>query len=391
MYFDFHYYFKVLAFTWSQKQWPGRNKTLLRLLLVVPLVTIFHTLCFLLDYIFFPRLFWQEVKEPIFVVGHARSGTTLMHRLLAADGERFSYFVYWEMFLPALTQRYLVRFIGFIDAKLLRSSIEKKLQAWDEKTFGKTRHIHNMGLWVPEEDQFVMNTAFVTQQWSLTLPLMHEIDIFHIDELSEKRKRKWMNHYKRCVRRQLLINGGNKTHLSKNPLMSGWVNALLETFPDAKIITMVRDPIECIPSTLKLVELAWKMRKWKPEDYAESLETLTAISFDSYRLPKQALEARPHIAHYFVDYRELISEPKATLEKTYAAIGLDITSDYQHYLENQQNKERAHKSNFDYKLEDYSITAETIETELDEFYEQYKWPRPSAIQAMNQQQETSSD
>lgn len=385
MYFDFHYYFKVVSFTWSQKQWPGRNKTLLRLLVLVPLLTFFHAVCFLLDYIFFPRLFWQQVKEPVFIVGHARSGTTLMHRLMAADEQRFSFFLYWEMFLPALTQRYLVRFIGSIDAKFFNSTLKKKLQDWDDKTFGKTRHIHNMGLWIAEEDQFVMSSAFVTQQWSLTLPLMHQIDIFHIDKLSEKRKIKWMNHYKRCVRRQLLINGGNKTHLSKNPVMSGWVNALLETFPDAKIVTMVRDPIECIPSTLKLVELAWKMRKWQPADYADSLNALTAISFDCYRLPKKALEAKPYVAHYFVDYRQLIAEPKATLEKTYKALGLHISPSYQAYLEQQQNKERAHQSNFEYKLEDFSISADQIETELDEFYLQYQWPRPSAVNTIDQE------
>ena len=112
-----------------------------------------------------------------------------------------------------------------------------------------------------------MNTAFVTQRWSLELPLMHEIDIFHIDNLTEQKRKKWLHHYKRCVRRQLLINGGDKTHLSKNPLMSGWVAGLLDVFPDAKIIVMVRDPVESIPSTLKMVESHWQRGKWSKEDY----------------------------------------------------------------------------------------------------------------------------
>jgi hypothetical protein len=375
VYFDFYYYQKVLAYTWAQKQWPGRRKMLFKLLLLVPLATVFHAICFLLDYVFFPALWKQQVKAPVFVVGHARSGTTLIHRLLAADGDRFSYFLYWEMFFPALTQRYMIRAIGWFDRTCLSQRILKRLQAWDDKTFGPMRHIHNMGLWIAEEDQFVMNSAFVTQQWSLDLPLMDEVDIFHIDQLSARRRRKWMRHYKQCVKRQLLINGGNKTHLSKNPVMSGWVNALIETFPDAKIVVNVRDPLQCIPSTLKLMEMSWKKGKWARADYQASLDALTQISFDCYHLPKAALQQHPQTPHYFVDYRELTAAPGATVEAVYSAIGLDISASYQAYLQSQEQAEKAHKSAFKYTIKDYAITPMEIEAQLEDFYQQYRWPR----------------
>ncbi len=71
MYFDFYYYRRVFAFSWAQKQWPGRRKMLFKLLLTVPLGTLFHTLCFLLDDLFAPALWFQQVKAPVFVVGHA--------------------------------------------------------------------------------------------------------------------------------------------------------------------------------------------------------------------------------------------------------------------------------------------------------------------------------
>ena len=56
MYFDFLYYRKVLSYTWAQTQWPGRNKTLFKLLVLVPLTTAVHALCFALDYVFYPAL-----------------------------------------------------------------------------------------------------------------------------------------------------------------------------------------------------------------------------------------------------------------------------------------------------------------------------------------------
>ncbi len=98
-----------------------------------------------------------------------------------------------------------------------------------------------------------------------------------------------MQFYKACVKRQLVFNGGDKTHLSKNPLMSGWVNAIIETFPDARIVVMVRDPLQCIPSTLRLVEISWKGNKWRKQQYHNAQQALTQISFDSFKLPAQVL------------------------------------------------------------------------------------------------------
>ena len=254
VYFDLHIYRTVLAYTWSRRDWPGRRRMLVRLLLVEPVVGLLQNLFMLLDYLFFPALWRQQVVAPVFIVGHARSGTTLMHRLMAADGDRFSYFLYWEMFFPSLTLKKLVRGIGRVDERLLGGALYRRVHAWDERTFGPFRHMHDMSLWNPEEDQFVMNGAFVTQQWQLELPLMHALDIFHIDRLTPRRRRGWLRFYRECVKRQLVLHGSDKTHLSKNPVMSGWVEGLLEAFPDARFLVMMRDPIQCIPSTLKLVE-----------------------------------------------------------------------------------------------------------------------------------------
>ena len=66
--------------------------------------------------------------------------------------------------------------------------------------------------------------------------------------------------------------------------MSGWVGALVETFPDACIVVMMRDPVQCIPSVLKLVGVTWKGKGWKRADYARSLQLLTDISFESFSI-----------------------------------------------------------------------------------------------------------
>ena len=384
MYFDGQYYWRVLRHVWALRQWSGRSRTLLRLLLLVPLETVFHAICFMLDYLIFPALWRQKVEQPVFIVGHARSGTTLVHRLLAADGETFSYFLYWEMFFPSLLQKKVIRVIGYVDKKWFGQAIHRRLVAWDDKTFGPYRHMHDMSLWNSEEDQFVMRAAFVTQQWSLDIPMMDVIDIFHIDQMPAKKRRRWMHHYRECIKRQLLRNGGNKTHLSKNPVMCGWVEALIETFPDARIVVMMRDPAHCIPSVLKLVELTWKGKGWTRADYGRSLEMLTDISFESYHHPREVLSQQPSTPQVVVDYRELTTQPCATVHKIYLALGMPLSESYDQFLKLQEDREKTHKTDFRYSLDDYGLSRKTIESKLSNFYTDYGWPGVDAAKQSNE-------
>ena len=54
-----------------------------------------------------------------------------------------------------------------------------------------------------------MRAAFVTQQWALDVPMMDIIDLFHVDQMPErKRDAAGITHYRECVKRQLLLNVG---------------------------------------------------------------------------------------------------------------------------------------------------------------------------------------
>jgi hypothetical protein len=377
MYFDLEYWWRVVRHVWGLKLWPGRSRMLLRLLLWIPLATVFHALFFMLDYLLFPRLWKQQVEQPVFIVGHARSGTTLMHRLMSADGDRFSYFLYWEMFFPSLLQKKLIRGLGWMDQNWLGGPIKRRLVAWDDRTFGPYRHMHNMSLWNAEEDCFALQAAFVSQQWSLDIPMMDVVDFFHVDHMPAKRRR-WMHHYRELVKRQLLLNGGDKTHLSKNPIMSGWLDSIIETFPDARIVVMMRDPTECIPSCLKLVEVTWKGKGWSAEDYGRSLDILTGISFEHFHNPRRVLAQHPQTSQVVVDYRELTAAPRETVHAVYQALDIEMSAQFDAWLQAQAEREKKHHSKFEYSLGEFRLSGEQIEAELDEFYAQYQWPRASA-------------
>lgn len=380
MYFDFDYYFVVLRHVWRMKGHPKRGKLLKRLLINVPLESAFHAVFMLLDYVFFPKLWTQSIDEPVFIVGHQRSGTTLMHRLMSADEQRFSYFLYWEMFFPSLLQKKIVKGIGWLDAKCFNDAINKKLVIWDDKTFGPYRHMHYMSLWAAEEDAFALKPAFVSQQWALDLPIMHVIDQFHVDQMPAKQKG-WMRFYRAAIKRQLVLNGGDKIHLAKNPVMSGWVETLINYFPGAKIVVMLRDPAECIPSGMQLVQSTWQGNGWSKEEYAESQKMLLQTCFESFTNPRDVLARYPNTPQIVVDYRELTADPRGTTKKVYDALGLTMTEAHDQALIARGETEKKHSSKFRYSIDDFDVTYAEIEDKLADFYERYDWPRRSQISA----------
>ncbi len=377
MYFDFDYWWRIVRHVWGLKEWKGRNRTLVRLLLWIPVRTVLHSVCFMLDYILFPALWRQEVRQPVFIVGHARSGTTLMHRLMSADGDKFSYFLYWETFFPSLLQKKVIRGLGWLDSRAFGNIIHKQLEAWDERKFGAHRDSHNMSFWTAEEDAFAMEGAFASQQLSLEIPMMEVVDFYHVDQMGTRRKR-WMHHYREVVKRQLLLNGGDKIHLSKNPVMSGWVESLIETFPGARIVVMMRNAEECIPSCQKLVQSSWRAKGWSKEECEKSLNLLADISFETFHHPKQVLAKRADTPHYIVDYKKLTSEPRETVLAVYEALGLEMSEDFDSWLKAQAEREKKHNSKFEYSLGEFRLSSEEIHGHLAEFYEEFGWQVPEA-------------
>jgi hypothetical protein len=135
--FDFGNYFKMIRLAWNEKVPRARYYYLAVLLVGVPITSSFHAICFLLDWILFPDLKKVEVREPIFMVGHARSGTTLTHRLMSKDSGRFSSFMLYELYFPSLIQKKVIRALARFDDEKMSGLLAGQVRAWEEWRYGK--------------------------------------------------------------------------------------------------------------------------------------------------------------------------------------------------------------------------------------------------------------
>jgi hypothetical protein len=383
--FDFPIHLRMLRLALAEPSPRTRRRLLVELLVVVPAIAAFHAVCFALDWVLFPSLRRQEVRTPVFVIGHARSGTTLLHRLLSEDRERFSSFLLWELYFPSLLQKKAIRALARLDARLLRGALGRRVLAWDRRKFAATNDMHAMSFFRPEEDDFVLTYACASGWWIVRLPYLDALDFYYVDEWPAARRRRLLRFYRECVRRQLAFRGGDRVHLSKNPTYCGRVESLIEAFPDARIVVTMRNPMETIPSLLKLLQRGWQIRRWREERMQSSLRRIAEMSFHNYEHPERVLARHPETPHAVVDYRELVAHPRRCVEAVCAQLGFPVSTGFAASLEAEEKRARQHESAHAYSLGEFGLDAGEIRRRLAPLFERHGWdeapaapgPRPS--------------
>jgi hypothetical protein len=376
--FDFGNYFRMLRCAWGEQNPQARRYYLLVLLFAVPVVSTFHAVCFFLDGLLFPGLWKTKVRTPVFLVGHARSGTTLLHRLMSRDEGRFSFFLLYELYFPSLLQKKAIRLFAAVDRRYLGGWIERRVRAWEEKRYGRMRDIHKMGLTEPEEDDIVLYYSCASGFWITKMPYLGDLDFYSVDEWPERKRRRLLRFYRDCVRRQVHLNGGDKIYLSKSPVFAGRVESLIETFPDACIVVPLRNPNETIPSLLKLMRLGWKRLRWDAERQQRCLRILAEQSFHTYRHPLEVLARHPETPQAVVDYRDAVADPAGTIEQVYHQLGFPMTPEYREVLLAEGKRARKHVSGHAYSLEEFGLGAGEIRTRLADLFDRHGWDEETA-------------
>ena len=371
--FDFGIYRQMVRLALKEQDARLRRRQFLMLFVLVPIVSTIHAICFFLDRIVFPELTKVEVRTPVFVVGHARSGTTLLHRIMSEDGDRFSCFRLYECFFPSVIEKKVIRLIGRLDQRVLGGRIEQRIRDAEQRRLRGTQDIHRTGLFEIEEDDFSMAFSCASGFWIVMFPYMGELDFYYIDEWTPRRRRQLMNFYREVIRRQLYLNGTDRIHLSKNPTFSGRVESLIEAFPDARIVVCMRNPYETIPSLLKLLQVTWRSGGWDDERIDRSLRVLGDQSLHTYRHPLAVLERHPSTPQAIVDYRELVAEPKAAIEAVYKELGFEVSEELAAKLEATERRARSHDTTHSYSLEEFGLRADHIRGELAELFERFHW------------------
>ena len=340
---------------------PKRCLSLLLFLSGYVVMELINWLGFLFDSIFFAKYKQIQVKEPVFITGNPRSGTTFLHRLLAKDQDSFTSMKYWEiMFAPSVTQKLFWKTVGKIDQRL-GGSLTQCVLKLEDIIFDKYNKMHKTSLFEYDEDELVLFHIFSSVWIIFIFPFEKDFCSFgRFDkELSAKQRSQIMKFYKRCVQCHLYVFGKGKRLLSKNPTFSPKIVSLGETFPDAKIICLIRSPLEVVPSSFSMASLLYKFYNHPIGPYPMGNFTFDLLAY-WYDYPVQQLETWDSNRQKILKYTTLTQNPEQTVIDIYDRFGLNISSQYHQVLREEALNSRKFKSCHKYSDKQCGLSREQI-------------------------------
>jgi hypothetical protein len=384
MSFNFRLYFRIFYHSIFKTRNTHYRLTPKRIALMAfffscyPLVELFNYFCFWLDDLFYSGHRQQEIRKPIFIVGNPRSGTTLLHRMMARDGDSFTSVATWEMLLaPSIVQRKFIWAVAALDRRIPGRPLHH-LVDWIERTFPGP-NAHKMGLMEPEEDEYLLAHNFSTLILWTVFPVREElIDYFYFDErLSPELKKQSMDFYYSCIQRHLYAHGGSKTLLSKNPSFTARVGSLQTWFPDARIISINRNPLEMVPSLMSWMSYGWHVFCDPLEKYLFRDDVLDMTHY-YYWYPLELMHESPVNRYAVVRYDDLTANPERVITGIYQQLEIEMSPAYAQILREASIKARGFRSRHNYSLTDIPISREEILTNFEDVFEFFDFDEEAA-------------
>jgi len=250
--------------------------------------------------------------DPLFILGHWRSGTTLLHELMSVD-ERFASPTTYQCFAPnhfLLTEALVTRLFWFLIPS--KRPMDNVAMGWHE----------------PQEDEFALCAMGVPSPYlRIAFPNDGQVHSDYLDmKLTEKELDEWKQTMCEFLRR-LAVRHPDRRLVLKSPTHTGRVALLAEMFPKAKFVHITRNPYDVVPSSIRL---------WKSLDYVQGLqipnnEDVEENVFCNYERMYGGFESQrsevPSDRIIDIRFEDLVADGLPVMESIYRALDL---GDFEH-------------------------------------------------------------
>ncbi len=272
----------------------------------------------------------ELAPDPLYILGHWRSGTTLLHELLALD-PRHRTPTTFECLAP---HHFLIS--------------EAVIRRWFWFLLPKKRPMDNMRLGYdrPQEDETALCGLGVPSPFlTIAFPNRPVQDAAYHD-LRELPASEWARWQARLARfyRSLLVHRHGKLVL-KSPQHSFRIPVLAEMFPQMRCVQLVRDPYTVVSSA---VHFWWSMY----EAYAlqaPPYEGIEQYVFETFEQMQKALERDRALipAENWIDlrYEDLVADPVACLADLYERLELGDFEPARPAIEQYAQRARRYQTN----------------------------------------------
>lgn len=276
-------------------------------------------------------------RQPIFVIGHWRTGTTLLHELLILD-DRFSYPDTYACMDPnhiLLTEAFFKTYGNWLVPD--RRPMDNMAAGWQR----------------PQEDEFALcllglPSSYTDFAFPNRPPLYPgALDLSGLTPQQLKRWKRTFYHYL-----QVLTFKDSRRLVLKSPPHTARVRVLLEMFPQARFVHIVRNPYVVFPSTVNL---------WKSLGRKHGLQTPRSDDavrekvFREFRVIYDRLEEAkgliPAGQFHELRYESLVQDPVGEMARVYEGVRLGEFDAYRPKLEEYLQRNAGYETNR-YQLSD---------------------------------------
>ena len=293
---------------------------------------------------FYPNIAREEIRTPLFIVGLPRSGTTVLHRLLAADPQHRAPLM-WEVRSPSPPT--------LVDEKrrIQRATQSCKFFNWLVPTF---RYVHAVGPEVPQECVSLMTPTFLSDQFDAMYHVPSYRTWFFQQDLrpAYEYHRRFLQHlqFRRAAGRWILKA---PTHMFALP-------ALLSVYPDALFVQTHRTPVDAMASVSSLVTILRSA-------FSDGVDPFTiyreAIQYWSETMDK-FLNERDRLSSdriCDVDYDQICRDPIAAVRRIYDHFGWPLSPDAEQSMRALvASQGRGQSGNHRYHLSQFGSSAEEV-------------------------------
>lgn len=282
-------------------------KCLPALALTAPLSALASGLGIIQETVYGRRVARTPVTGPIFIIGHWRTGTTFLHNLLALDEHHAAPSGY-ECSCPThflLTERWMLRILDWLPE------------------FHRPMDDMPISPRTPQEDEFALSVlGQPSPYWYFTFPnhSMPDPAFYDLDALPAPAREAWKKTLFRFLQQVTWLHG--KRLVLKSPAHSLRIPWLLQLFPDARFVHIVRNPYKVVPSTIKLDKALvrlWAVHETTDAALEEQVFKRGAFLYEKLEAGKQFIS--PDRFHE-LRYEDLVRDPIGQLSQLYTKLSL---------------------------------------------------------------------
>jgi hypothetical protein len=299
-----------------------------------------------------PEILAERIDDPIVIVGLARTGTTMLHRLISSD-PGLSSARWWEVRFPAPPPGWDWR---GPDPRIAAAHAQVRTIL---ETMPVLASIHPWDAEGPDEEIMLMEHAFVSHvpESSANLPSYRA----WIDRQDQRAQYAFLKKLLQYLQWQKKRRGERADRwVLKAPTHQGTLDRLFETFPGAVVVHTHRDPAETIASVASMYFSLWGLNTDAPDPLEIGNQVLDRYARAAER--SMALrETIPPERIVDVSYKDVARDPIGTVRAIYDRIGRKLTPAAEEAMRAWVARNpREHRPPHEYTAEKFGLSRERI-------------------------------